>query len=151
MSSPVESLQHRIICQRNLIHEKHSSFFHSQDQGAIMPVKQPAVFIISLQKGQKNSSHNQLQVPHRSNQGLLKSAKPKLMYIFLSCEQVLVAPLLFKIGVISTATQFNMMVKEHFQSSMYQLWKVNIILTFFLRVLGKFVLLFVLNSIFSVI
>lgn len=84
MSLPVESLQHGIICQRDLIHEKHSSLLHSQDQGAIVPVKQPAIFIISLQTGQKNSSHNQLQVPHRSNQGLLKGAKPMLMFIFLS-------------------------------------------------------------------
>lgn len=45
---PVESLQHRVIGQRDLIHEKHSSLLHGQHQGAVVPLKQPAVLTISL-------------------------------------------------------------------------------------------------------
>lgn len=73
-SSPVESLQHWIICQRDLVHEEHSSLLHRLDQGSIMPVKQPAVLIISLQMCQENMSHNQLQSPNSSNPGLITDA-----------------------------------------------------------------------------
>lgn len=46
--TPVESLQHRVICQRDLIHQKHAILFHRQDQWSIMPLKQTAVLGISL-------------------------------------------------------------------------------------------------------
>lgn len=48
MCLPVEPFQNRVICQRDLVHEKHASLLHGQHQGAVMPLKQPPVLAARL-------------------------------------------------------------------------------------------------------
>lgn len=45
---PVQSLKNGVICQRDLIHEKHPTVFHAQNQGPIMPLKELAFITVSL-------------------------------------------------------------------------------------------------------
>lgn len=48
MCVPVESLQHRVVSQGDLVHEEHPSLSHGQDQGPVVPLKQPAVLSVRL-------------------------------------------------------------------------------------------------------